>query len=114
MFWGCSMLIKKSFPPLHPLTVDFSSSDLIILGGPVWAFGPAKPLLSFLDKNKITGKKLALFCSHAGNRGKFFEKIKKLLPGNSIAGEIDFKNPYRMDRDELEEKVGVWLKSLYS
>ena len=111
-FWGGRQVVMKKKPPIRPLGADVNAYDLIILGTPVWAGSPAPALVSFLGGTKITGKKVALFCCHDGGKGKALEKFKALLPGNTIAGEIDFKSPARGESDALKQKIGEWVKSL--
>ena len=105
---GMLLMIKKPEP--LPLSVDISTYDLIVLGAPVWGGSPASPIVSFLKKTKITGKKIALFCCHGGNKGRTFEKFRELLSENTIAGEIDFKSPARQESAGHEEKIAEWVK----
>ena len=106
---GMALMFKKPEP--LPLSVDISAYDLIILGAPVWGGSPASPIVSFLNTTKINGKNTAYFCSHAGNKGKTFEKFRALLSGNVIAGEIDFKKPAEQESESLKEKIAEWVKS---
>ena len=110
--WGGFQAITKRKPELEPLSVDINAYDLFILGTPVWAASPTPAILSFLDKTKITGKKIALFCCHGGGKGKLFDKLRALLPGNTIAGEIDFPNAARGESAALKQKIGEWVKTL--
>jgi len=113
--WGGFQVIMKKKPELEPLSVDINNYDLIILGSPVWAASPAPAIVSFLDKNKITGKKVALFCCHGGGKGKTFDKFKALLPGNTFAAEIDFCNPANTAKAEsipVKPRIDEWVKTL--
>ena len=108
-FQGLSLMFKKPEP--LPLSVDINAYELIILGAPVWGGSPASPLVSFLNKTKISGKKIAFFCCHGGSIGKTFDKLKLKLDGNTISGEIDFKSPAREKNPNLKEEIAEWLKS---
>jgi flavodoxin len=110
--WGGNQVIFGIKPPIKPLSVDVGAYDLVIMGCPVWAGSPAPAIGSFLSKNKMTGKKIALFCCHAGGKGKALDKFKALLSENTIVGEIDFKTPARTDSAELKQKIGEWAKTL--
>ena len=110
--WGGGQALRRKKPALLPLHIDINAYDLVILGTPVWAGCPAPAIVSFLDKTKITGKKVALFCCHGGGKGKVFAKLKALLPGISIAGEIDFVNPAKTESADLKKKLGDWIKTL--
>ena len=111
--WGGYQVVMKKKPILQPLSVDINTYDLIILGTPVWAGSPAPAIVSFLDKTKITGKKIALFCCHGGGMGKALQKLKGLLPGNTFMGEIDFVYPAKnKEPNVLKPKIEAWLKEL--
>lgn len=110
--WGGFQVLTHKKPALLPVSTDINAYDLIILGTPVWAASPAAPIFSFLSGTKITGKKIALFCCNAGGKGKVFEKLRALLPGNTFAGEIDFVNPAGEENSGLKQKIDEWIKTL--
>jgi len=110
--WGGGQVIRHVKPALKPLSVDVNTYDLVILGTPVWAGSPAPALVSFLAEKKISGKKIALFCCHRGGKRNVFIKLKKLLPGNTIIGEIDFIDPAHGSSEELGQKIGEWVKAI--
>jgi flavodoxin len=111
-FWGGRQVMTHAHPKLKPYDFNPEPYDLIIIGSPVWAGSPAPALNTFLEEAKITGKKLALFCCHLGGKGKFFDKVKARLPGNTIAGEIDFIKPGGQDREGVVKRLEEWLRSL--
>jgi flavodoxin len=111
-FWvGCQVMLHKN-PALKPYSITIEAYELIIIGAPVWAGSPAPPLNTFLEQTKITGKKIALFCCHAGGKGKALEKLRYMVSGNTIVGEIDFVNPTKQDKQGVIEKLESWLRSL--
>jgi flavodoxin len=110
--WGVFQVMTNKKPELLPISADLNSYDLIILGTPVWAGSPVPAMVSFLSKAQITGKKIALFCCHAGGKGKALEKLKALLPGNTIAGENDFEKTAAFESTALRKKTGEWVKTL--
>jgi len=107
-FWGVGvMLAKKAL--LKPYTFVPADYDLIIIGAPVWAGGPAQPIRSFLAETGITGKKIALYVCHGGGAGKALEKFKALLPGNDITAEADFVVPIK-NSENAKQQVSDWVK----
>ena len=115
MVWGGSQVMRNKKPALQPMSVDLKAYELIVLGTPVWAASPTPAMVSFLSTTEITGKKIALFCCHAGKKGDALGKLKALLSanaaGNTIVGEADFKSPGREGRAALKEKVEAWVKT---
>jgi flavodoxin len=110
--WGGRQVMTHAKPRLKPYTAAIDQYDLIILGTPVWAGSCSPAMASFLSETRISGKKLALFCCHAGGKGKTLDKLKAALTGNTIAGEIDFNNPRKLDREETARQVQGWVGSL--
>ncbi|MDR0644740.1 MAG: flavodoxin [Treponema sp.] len=111
--FGGWQVIRHKKPTLKPFTVNFNDYGIIVMGGPVWAGAPAPALLSFLTKNPLKDKKVALFCCcSGGDADKAMERMKALLEGNVIAGEIVFQNPLNGNKNEIAEKVGAWMKEL--
>ena len=112
MAWGGGQVVFGKKPPILPLTVDTAAYDLVILGTPVWAGSPAPAILSFLDKTKISGKKIALYCCHGGGMGKVFQKLRTHLPGNAIISEAYFITPKKQDISAVKQKIAEWTKTL--
>jgi flavodoxin len=110
--WGGAQVMTHKKPELQPYSIEINAYDLIILGTPVWAGSPAPAMVSFADRTRITGKRIAFFCCHAGGKGGVMDKFKALFPGNELAGEIDFVNPASGNAGELKEKIGEWARSL--
>jgi flavodoxin len=110
--WGGSQVFMHKKPALKPCNFDPGAYDLIVLGTPVWAGSPSPAIASFLSSVKITGKRIALFVCHAGGKGKALEKFEALLPGNVVAGRIDFVNPARGDSGELLKNLDGWVKTI--
>ncbi|MDR3192662.1 MAG: flavodoxin [Treponema sp.] len=111
--WGGRQVFSHAKPALKPLALKPEDYDLIVVGGPVWAGSPAPALVSWLDAAKLKGKRIALFLCHRGGRGKAMEKLRALLEGNTVAGEIDFTGPRKMaENGELALRISSWVKPL--
>lgn len=110
--WGGSQVALKKRPALKPYTFDYTAYELLIIGAPVWAGSPAPAIETFLEETRITGKSIALFCCHAGGKGRTFDKLKKSLPGNTFVGEIDLINPLKQDAGALASKIRLWTESI--
>jgi flavodoxin len=61
---------KKKEAPIKPTMHDPSSYDLVILGGPVWAYTTASALRTYMVKNAGKVKNAAFFCTYdfSGNK----------------------------------------------
>jgi len=110
-FWAIGVMRGTKKAPLKPYTFAPEAYDLIIIGAPVWAGAPARPISTFLAEIGITGKKVALFVCHGGGAGKALEKFKALLPGNNIVAEADFIVPIK-NSEKAGQQVADWAKGL--
>ncbi len=112
-FWGGKKVMMKEKPKLMPLDKNPVDYDIIFIGTPVWAWDYTPPLHSFFSQVKLNGKKIALFCTNGGQRGKTFENIKKKLKNNEFIGEIDFFEPLlKNNKEECAEKIKQWAIQL--
>ena len=111
-FWGLSQMFFNRKPVLAPYDFNVNDWDMIILGMPVWAGDPVPAMQSFIKNTNISGKKIALFCTHAGSAGSTMETLKAMLSENTIVGEIDFNSPKKSNPDDLQKIIDEWVKTL--
>ncbi|MDR2446752.1 MAG: flavodoxin [Treponema sp.] len=110
--WGVKQILSKKAPVLKPYAIDFDRYDLLIFGSPVWASSPAPAITAFLKQLPVVGKKTAIFCCCAGNKGRTLDSMKSRLSKNTVVGEIVFINPLRQDKKEFADAVGAWVEQL--
>jgi len=110
-FWGIGVMLGTKKAPLKPYTFNSAAYDLIIIGAPVWAGGPARPIRDFLAETAIKGKKIALFVCHGGGAGKAPEQLRALLPGNEISSVTDFISPVK-NIEKVKQQAADWAKGL--
>jgi flavodoxin len=66
----CHRAFKHIRAKLEPVNFDLSGYDLICFGSPVWAFGPAPAMNTYLDNcSGITGKDIILFTTYGSGTG---------------------------------------------
>jgi len=71
--WGGKQVVMKSKPALKPLEKNPDDYDILFIGTPVWAYNFSPALRTFFATVKLSGKKIAIFCSCGGDRRKTFE-----------------------------------------
>ena len=98
---------EKKHAPIKPTMYDPSSYDLVILGGPVWAYTMASALRTYIAKNAGKVKNAAFFCTYdfSGNKttlqdmqelsGKppiatFYTTTKEVVKGKHISTVQNF------------------------
>jgi flavodoxin len=95
-------------PALKNALPDINQFSTIVIGTPVWAGRPCAPIDTFLHTVKISGKRIALFvCCGGGPTEKCFEKMKSLLPGNTIITCDTFISLSKNEGDTVERKTDM-------
>lgn len=110
--WGGRAAVMKKSPKLEPLTHNIDNYDQIILGTPVWAGTFTPPFNTLLSEVTIKNKSVALFCCHAGGKGRIFEHFKKRIPDNKFISELELINPLKGKTEQRIEEAITWIKSL--
>ena len=108
--WGGKQVMLKEKPELQPFDVKIEDYDVIYMGSPVWAGSYAPAFNTFFNEYKVTGKKIGLFGCYGGQEGKLFINYRNQLEGNEIIGEIGFKNPLTLSRQESELRAKEWAR----
>jgi len=69
-FSQCARAFKHKKAKIEPIDIDLSAFDLICLGTPVWAFGPAPAMNTYLDNCLgVEGKEIILFTTYGSGTG---------------------------------------------
>ncbi len=111
-FWGGKQVVMKEIPELEPIDLNLANYDLVILGTPVWAGSYTPALRSFLEQVDLSGKKVALFCSHEGGIGLTINNLKNKLRNSEIISSTDFLAPLKKGKEAALEKAHSWAKTL--
>ncbi len=73
---------EKKIVPIKPTMYDPSSYDLVILGGPVWAYTVASALRTYMTNNAGRVKNAAFFCTYDYSGNKTTLQDMQELTGN--------------------------------
>ena len=84
--------------------------DLIVIAQPVWAWSPTPAIRTYVNKNDLSGKKVALFFGGSSLR-EAVEKTKALMPNSAFVGELAVDEPLK-NREEAERKIAEWCSTL--
>jgi flavodoxin len=90
-FLQCRRAIKHVRAKLEPADFDLGAYDLICIGTPVWAFGPAPAVNTWLAECRgIHGKNIVLFTTYGSGTGnkRCLDYMQSLL---AAKGAKDFK-----------------------
>jgi len=99
----CQRAFKHARAKIQEVNCDLSRYDLICFGTPVWAFGPAPALNTYLDKCfGASGKDVILFATYGSGAGKerCLDYIQKIL---SAKGVSNFKR-FSIQQSKVNKK----------
>ena len=96
---------------LGPLTKSYVDYDLVVVGTPIWAGQPTPAVTTYLKKNDLAGKKVAVFFSQGGKKPRGIESIKALVPNSNYLGELSVVSALK-NKEESEKQILDWCKTL--
>jgi len=89
-------------------TADY---DLIIIAQPVWAGSPTPAIRTYLNKNDLSGKKVALFFTDS-KLGQAIEKTKALMQNSTFVAELTMPAKALENKEEAKKKIAEWCNTL--
>ncbi|TFF63388.1 MAG: flavodoxin [Promethearchaeota archaeon] len=107
-FWGGFQATMRKKPELEQFEIDPMDYDLLFLGSPVWAWRQSPPMLSFVKKYDLSGKKLALWMCAAGNGVKARERFTKVLKDCNVIADICFQEPLQNNPENAKKTATEW------
>jgi len=96
---------------LGPTQKSPADYDLVIVGTPIWGGRPTPAITTWLKKNNLSGKKVAVFFVQGGKRPQGIEQTKALIPNSTYLGEIAIINALK-NKAETERRIMEWCKTL--
>jgi flavodoxin len=86
--------------------------DLIVVGTPMWNKRITPAVRTYLEDNKFSEKRVALFSTNNGSQSeRVFKTLKEIMNGCIFVGELAISNAQK-DREDTEKKISEWSKSL--
>jgi flavodoxin len=95
---------------IAPTTRNPADYDLIVIVQPVWAWSPTPAIRTYVNRNDLAGKKVALFFE-GSNLRQAVEKTKALMTNSTFVGELALDEPLK-NKEEAEKKIVEWCNKL--
>ena len=108
---GCYRAIMEECDPVEPETIDVSSSDLLVIGTPVWAYKATPAINAAIAALKgCDGKKAVIFATCGSSANDTLPILKKALGAKGVAVVGEFV----LTRKEIGEghKVNILIESV--
>ncbi len=99
---------ETDIAPTKRMPADY---ELVVVGSPVWAGRPAPAITTYLKRNDLSGKKVAVFFTKGGKGLQTAEQIRALAPNSVFIGELTISNP-QDNKEETEKQIDLWCKTL--
>jgi hypothetical protein len=96
--WGYIRAASDSWrgrlPPIGPLAHKISDYELAVVAGPIWAYHPATPVRSFMQRERTGMPRVAFVLTHGGAAGE-----RSLREMESIVGRAPVATLLVTERD---------------
>lgn len=103
---------RKARPKLKERVPDMDAYDVVAIGYPNWGYGAPMAVLSFIEENDLSGKKILLFCSHGtGSLANSVREITEVLPSDCKVEE-NVIGIYRADIPNGQPLIKQWLEEI--
>jgi len=84
--------------------------DLVVIGQPVWAGSPTPAIRTYVKKNDLSGKKVALFFSDSSDQ--VIEKTKGLMQNSTFVDVLALPAKAFENKEEAKKKIAEWCNKL--
>ncbi len=102
--------VEEGFLPDLKNSVDnIDSYDTIIIGTPIWWGSATPPVMSFLSKYDLKGKKVVPFCTCGSSGGDYFTQIENAVPDSELLTGLEITAAELNDSEKIREKIKNWL-----
>ena len=98
-------------PAIHPLDLDFTRYDAVIIGTPVWWYSFAPAVKKFLSCYRWKGRKIYPFATNGGWLGHTYSDFKKAARGALVAPilNVKFEEKEQVTPDDV---VKEWIQDI--
>ncbi len=104
-------LQENDLPLLKAPPPDMSGYDLVLVGGPVWWYTVATPLMQFLQQADFSGKVTAPFWTHAGSVGQYYSDFKVQAKNATVIEGLSIRDS-ELDGAATDNALDTWLAAL--
>ena len=118
-YQACTEIAKKELEenarPAFEKNIDnLAQYDTIFIGYPIWWSALPRVMMTFLESNDFSGKKIIPFCTHGGSGLAGTEReIKDACPNSEVlSGLAIVGKTAQNDSAAVEKDVEAWLKTL--
>ena len=97
---------------IQALEKNLDDYDTIFIGTPIWAGNMNPAIRTFLKNHQLQNKKVALFCTCAGEGGNNLDELKGMMEGNEIIGNKIFMRSDKTSEEDRVKEAEEWIKEI--
>jgi flavodoxin len=102
---------KTEIEPTKRSPADY---DLIVIGSPIWAGRATPAITTWIKKNNLADKQVAVFFVQGGkNKSQGLEQMKTLLSISNYLGVLSLISPLE-NKEGCEKEISDWCRTLLS
>ena len=111
--WGGKSAVFGDKPKLLPYEINISDYDTIVIGTPVWASTFVPPIRTFLQENKLSGKKIGIVTCQAGvEADKCIQLLTAELKDSTVIATISLKDPLKNKSEDTKKQIQDFCEQL--
>ncbi len=99
-------------PEFKVLNANVQDYDWILIGTPVWWYKAPKIVLSYLEKQDFTGKKVRFFITHGGGPGTCISDMENACKGAKFGENVDTYCNYPGNGEVDYSKTIPWIENI--
>ena len=103
--------MQKKQTEIAPTAKASCDYDLVLLGTPIWAWAPTPALRTYVARNVLVGRRVAVFYTFDSDPKQASEKIHEMLLGVKVVGELPLKDPGK-DKPDTQRAIVEWCRIL--
>ncbi len=99
-------------PKFKKIKIDVQKYDLILVGTPVWWHKAPKIMLSFLETQNFSGKKVRFFITHGGDPGTCISDMETVCNGANFGENVDTSCNYPGNGEVDYTNTISWIQKI--
>jgi len=106
-------LSSKNYPEIQKDKLpNIAEYDTIFVGAPVWWYTMAPAMYSYLQITDFGGARVVPFSTQGSNFGSFYKDFETMAKNAQILPSESFNNVDEKYREQVANKINVWLNKL--
>lgn len=103
---------RNAYPDLVGELPGLAAYDVVLIGGPVWGFTLANPVVTFMRRMDFAGKKVSAFWTFYDHDEKYDDDMKAAAKGAAYMTGLPLPRAKSSDPAWLASEMDSWLEKV--